>query len=102
MHLVQLLLPQKDNEGKPFPRADFDRVRSELTGRFGGVTAFLQSPASGLWKDDGGDVASDEMLIFEVMVEALDRSWWTSYRRELEARFRQDEVVARALAMERL
>lgn len=102
MHLVQLLLPLRDDEGRPFGRAPFDRVRAELTGRFGGVTAYLQSPAEGAWREPGGGVDRDDVVILEVMAEALDRAWWSGYRAELERRFRQDEVVVRATAMERL
>lgn len=102
MFLLQLLLPQRDSDGRPFARSDFDRVRGELMGRFGGVTAYLQSPAAGLWRDGGGEVSSDDIVIFEIMAEELDRSWWTSYKHELEARFRQEELVVRALSMERL
>ena len=52
MHLVQILLPLRDNEGAPFPGDDFTRVRAELVERFGGVTAHLQAPAQGVWKDE--------------------------------------------------
>ncbi|HEX5751879.1 MAG TPA: hypothetical protein VFZ09_37005 [Archangium sp.] len=90
MHLVQFLLPLRDNERRAFPRADFEKVRTELTEHFGGVTAFLQSPASGAW------------LLFEVMVERLDREWWSGYREELERRFRQERIVVRALGAETL
>ena len=102
MHLVQLLLPLRDNEGQPFPRASVDAVRHELTERFGGVTAHLRAPAAGAWKDDEGDVARDDVVIVEVMAEDLDRAWWADYRRALEARFRQDEIVIRATPIERL
>jgi hypothetical protein len=47
-------------------------------------------------------VARDEMVMVEVMVDALDGSWWREYRHELERRFRQSELVVRALACERL
>jgi hypothetical protein len=56
MHLVQLLLPLYDNERRPFARERLDAVRAELAERFGGVTAFLRAPASGVWVDDGGEV----------------------------------------------
>lgn len=102
MHLVQVLLPLRDNDGRPFGREPFDAVRAELTERFGGVTAYLQSPAEGAWRDPGGGVDRDDVVILEVMAEALDRAWWGEYRRRLERRFRQDEVVVRALAMDRL
>lgn len=102
MHLVQLLLPLRDNEGRPFPREMLDEVRHALTERFGGVTAHLRAPATGAWKDDDGDVARDDVVIVEVMADEMDRAWWADYRRALEARFRQDEIVVRATPVERL
>jgi hypothetical protein len=103
MHVVQFLLPLRDNERRPFPRADFEKVRTELTEHFGGVTAFLQSPAAGAWKEEEqGETVRDEMLLFEVMVERLDRTWWSGYRVELERRFRQERIVVRALGAETL
>jgi len=103
MHLVQFLLPLRDNERRAFPRADFEKVRTELTEHFGGVTAFLQSPVSGAWKEEEqGGTVRDEMLLFEVMVERLDRKWWSGYRAELERRFRQERIVVRALGAETL
>jgi hypothetical protein len=44
----------------------------------------------------------DDVLLFEVMVEAIDRPWWFEYRRELERRFAQDEILLRASAVDRL
>jgi hypothetical protein len=102
MHIVELLLPLRDNEGNAFPRATLDAVRHELTERFGGVTAHLRAPAAGAWKDEGGDVDHDDVVIVEVMANELDRAWWAGYRRALEERFRQDEIVIRATEIERL
>ena len=102
MYLVQLLLPLLDNKKCRFARAEFDRVRNELTERFGGATAFLRSPASGVWKEDDGDITHDQIVILEAMTDTLDRDWWRDYRTELERRFRQGEVVVRALAFEPL
>ena len=102
MLLIEILLPVDDNAGKPFPRESFDRVRSELTARFGGVTAFVRAPASGLWRDDEGRVRRDDVVIFEVMAESLDEAWWRGYRSELERRFAQDEIVVRAVEARRL
>lgn len=102
MHLVELFLPLRDNEGGAFPKALFDNVRAELAELFGGVTAFTRGPATGLWEDDEGDVQRDEVVLFEVMADQLDHAWWRNYRQTLEARFRQDEVLVRATAVERL
>jgi hypothetical protein len=102
MYLIELFLPTYDNSGKPFPKSEFDRIRHELTARFGGVTAFLRSPAVGLWADDSGKVRRDDLAIFEVMADALDRDWWRQFRTQLEQRFRQEEIVMRASSFERL
>lgn len=40
MHLFQILLPRADNDGRPFEREAFDRVKEELAARFDGVTTF--------------------------------------------------------------
>lgn len=100
-YLVQLLLPVQDNEGRPFGEDVLGPTRQELIDRFGGVTAYLRAPARGLWQGDDG-VDRDDIVIFEVMVEELDRSWWGRYREQLRQRFRQDELVVRALSMDRL
>ena len=80
----------------------FSDVRDELTERYGGVTAFLRSPAHGTWKEGSGTVDRDEVVMCEVMVEVLDRGWWSGYRGQLEQRFEQREVVVRAFEVERL
>ena len=102
LHLVQLFLPLSDNEGSAFPKSLYDVVRTELTERFGGVTAFIRSPAVGVWEDDGGEVQRDEVVLFEVMADNVDHGWWAAYREDLQRRFDQDEVLIRASAVERL
>ena len=100
MHLVQLFLPLHDNAGAAFPRPMFGAVRKELTEAFGGVTAYQRAPATGLWEDDDATVQRDELVLFEAMVEALDRDWWRRYAAELAGRFRQEEILVRALPCE--
>ena len=102
MHLVQLLLPLHDNERRLFAQATFDEVRNELTERFGGVTAWRRTPAEGVWQKDDGDTSHDDIVIFEVMVDTLDRGWWRDYREELQRRFRQEELVVRAQQIDSL
>lgn len=101
MHLVQLLLPLKDPDGKPFPRSQYRQIREVLTERFGGLTAYTRAPAEGLW-DEGDQVWVDDIVVYEVMVSELDRDWWREYRAGLEAAFDQQELVVRAQAIERL
>ena len=93
MHLVQLLLPLHDNDGRDFPADYFTQARADLTERFGGVTAFIRSPAVGLWKEGAEDLNRDEVVMFEVLADRLDKSWWSTYREQLQNKFRQDEVL---------
>jgi hypothetical protein len=60
---------------------------------FGGVTAFVRSPALGLWKEDSDEVNSDEVVMFEVLAAQLDRQWWANYRKHLQNKFRQEELL---------
>ena len=101
MHMIEILLPLYDNEGVHFGPEAYDRVREELVERFGGMTAFTRSPAEGLWVEDG-ERRRDDVIVFEVMADWLDRGWWRTYRGELEERFRQDEIVVRAREVELL
>jgi hypothetical protein len=97
MYLVQILLPLYDNKGHAFDPAEYVRLRAELADRFGGVTAYTRAPARGVWRDEAGGTTRDDIVIFEVMTPELDREWWTGFRKEQEAHFRQDSVIVRAL-----
>lgn len=95
MHLIQLLLPLYDNVGTRFPQEPFLQVRNELVEQFGGLTAYAQTPVSGLWQEDGERTVRDDLVIYEVMIDELDADWWGRYRAMLEVRFRQERLVVR-------
>lgn len=99
MQLVRVLLPIYDNEQEPLPPS---AVAQELIEQFGGLTAFTRAPAEGLWRNKEARTSRDEIVVYEVMVEEVDRQWWQSYREGLEARFRQERVVVRAQEIQRL
>lgn len=101
MYLIEIFMPLNDNDGRPFPKTVFTALRQELTERFGGVTTFNRAPASGTNKSDE-DVQKDDIIIMEVMTETLDRPWWSSLRKRIEAKLRQDEILIRASDIEKL
>ncbi|SFB57120.1 hypothetical protein SAMN03159496_05245 [Rhizobium sp. NFR07] len=96
-HLIEILLPVTET----FGQAVLGDIRSELTHRFGGVTLHVNAPAEGLWKD-GREVETDSIVVVEVMTDEIDRGWWANYRKALEQRFSQEEIVIRASQVERL
>ena len=101
LNLVQVLLPLTDNRGKRISHAAFIEVKDELSRRFGGVTAYVQSPAEGQWIDRGRKVL-DQVITVEVMTKGNHRKWWKRYRKALEAKFRQEQIVIRTHKIELL
>ena len=101
MKLVQILLPLRDNRGRKFDRALYAEVHDQLIKRFGGLTAYTRSPARGLWHSAGA-TKRDDMIIVEVMAKTFHRAWWKRYRRALERKFRQDEIVVRSQNITRI
>jgi hypothetical protein len=101
MHLIEILLPVNDNDGRAFEASKFAAVRKQLTEKYGRVTAFTRAPAQGT-NDSGGKVQHDDIVIMEVMTDTLDQDWWAAYRQNLECEFAQDEIVIRAIAMTKL
>jgi hypothetical protein len=98
VHLIQLLLPVVASDDD---RVSFEAILGELTDQFGGATAFLNSPADGLWKD-GGKRERDRVITVEVMVEEIDADWWKNYRKHLERTFQQKELIVRAVEITKL
>jgi hypothetical protein len=96
MYLIQLLLPLCDNDGHPFPQLTYLKVRDELAERFGGITAYVRSPAEGLWKEGKCCAVRDEIVIYEVMAKELNHAWWREFRERMELLFRQESIVVRA------
>ena len=103
MYLIQILLPLKDNQGKPIAQRHYVDLARELSERFGGLTAYVQAPADGLWKKKrGAKTSHDQVVIYEVMAKRLDRRWWKQQRMALEKTFRQQDILIRATTITRL
>jgi hypothetical protein len=100
MHLIQIFLPLYDNNGEKFSASDFRQVRDEFMQHFGGITAYARSPAHGLWQQEDGAAVHDDLVIYEVMTEELDRTWWRACKAGLEQRFRQEAILIRAQAVQ--
>jgi hypothetical protein len=98
MHLIQVFIPAA-------PQVPIDvedviaTIQREMTERHGGATAYLNSPAKGLWSNGEG-AEEDDVIVIEVMVDTLDKAWWHQYRRNLEQLLRQDALLVRALPVE--
>lgn len=100
MHLVQILLPIRDNAGAAYPRGVFAGIREKLTAQFGGLTSYTRAPAQGYWEaGESGAVTRDDVVVFEVMTETLDTVWWATFREDLARTLDQKVVVVRSHAI---
>jgi hypothetical protein len=102
MYVIELFLPLYYNKGGRVPKAVFTRTKQELETRFGGLTAYSRAPADGSWTSGGMKMVHDELIVYEVISARLDKKWWALTRRELEKRFRQQNVLIRAHAVVKL
>lgn len=100
-HLIQLLLPVADNQGRAFPDDVLENVKSTLVEKFGGVTAFSRAPAQGVWAGPHR-TQHDDVVIVEVMAGTMDETWWGNFRAGLERKLGQQEIVVRAFLMRTL
>ena len=50
--------------------------------------------------ENGNERAEDEIVVYEVMVKRVDKLWWLTYKRDLETRFGQQEILIRVTAVD--
>ena len=98
MVLIQLLLPVTGVDSGAMTR--LAETRRELAEQFKGVTAYVRSPAKGLWTAPDGRTEADDVVMVEVVTHAFDRSWWRRYGALLADRFAQETIHVRALPVE--
>lgn len=102
MVLIQLLLPITPADGRPGAHTPLAETAGELGHTFGGLTAYVRSPAKGLWTSPSGRKDEDEVVMIEVVTDHFDRPWWRRYSATLARRFGQDAIHVRALPIELL
>jgi hypothetical protein len=102
VYLVQILLPVQDARGERYSKSLYNDLARDLTTRFGGLTAYTQAPATGYWEEGPGRTLKEPVVIYEVMVDDIERTWWAALRERLEIEFSQEELVVRAQEVHKL
>jgi hypothetical protein len=100
MVLIQLLLPIGTAAESTDAMARLAQTRRELADRFNGLTAYIRSPAKGVWTAPDGHTEQDDMVMVEVVTDTFDRSWWRTYAATLAKRFQQETIHVRALPIQ--
>lgn len=104
MVLIQLLLPTRTSRaaGMRPCASELSETRRELADTFKGLTAYLRSPAKGVWIASDGQKEEDDVVMFEVVTTDFDRTWWKEYAGRLATRFGQETIHVRAFPIEML
>jgi inorganic pyrophosphatase len=95
--LVQLFLPIEDKKGKPFAAKYYDKIKETLIKKFDGVSIYSNAPVNGRWADEQSNIEKDKLIVYEVMTDMIDLTYWESYKLVLEKQFKQDTIVIRCL-----
>ena len=69
MYLIEILLPVRDNEGRPFAAKTYQALRDELTELYGGATGFTRG--AGPKRDE----ALEDPLQNHRRVSEIARGW---------------------------
>jgi hypothetical protein len=100
MVLIQALLPVSASRSDAETDERVRRTRRELVEAFGGITAYLQTPAQGVWTSPDGQRERDAVVMVEIVTERFDRTWWQQYAAKLAARFQQEAIHVRAVTVD--
>ena len=101
MVLIQLLLPISGT-ARDEGLAPLATTRLELAHRFNGLTAYVRSPAKGLWTAPDGHKEQDDVVMVEVVTDTFDKVWWRAYAATLADRFGQETIHLRAVPVDML
>jgi hypothetical protein len=96
MVLIQFLLPARRADDASAHRERLKRTHDELVERFGGLTAYLQAPAAGVWTSPDGRREEESVVMIEVLAPVFDTPWWRDYVKVLEKRFDQESIHVRS------
>jgi inorganic pyrophosphatase len=91
--MIQLFLPVKDQNGKPFAKSLYRNLNVQLLKKFGGLTVYARSVATGFWENDNGNKVKEEVLIYEVMTAHVEEKYWKKLKSSLQEKFSQQEIM---------
>jgi len=92
---IEVFIPLYDKEGNRFSDHLYQSVSKQLIKDFGGITAYIRSPAVGIWENSDGIQIKDDHVIYEIMVSEIDHSYWKQFKKKLELQFAQKELIIR-------
>ena len=96
MYQIELYLPLYNNDKKAFPTSHYESVKQNLSDKFGGITMYSRTPVIGLWKESQESIVKDDLVIYEIISEKLDESFWQEYKFMLQSLFQQEAIIIKS------
>jgi hypothetical protein len=88
--ITQILLPKRDNFGRPFARPAYLPFHARMIGRYGGWTR--KGQAEGAWLSASGQLYTDEHWVYEIGHARRDLGFWEAEKERLKDEFDQEEI----------
>ena len=88
--ITQVLLPKRDNLGRPFARRAYRAFHARMIGRYGGWTR--KGQAEGAWLSASGQLYTDEHWVYEIGHSRRDLGFWEAEKERLKDEFDQEEI----------
>ncbi|SRR6266478_6651906 len=88
--ITQVLLPKRDNLGRPFERELYLAFHARMLRRFGGWTR--KGQAEGAWLSPSGRLFTEEHWVYEIGHSRRDQRFWQAEKERLKAQFDQEVI----------
>jgi hypothetical protein len=88
--ITQILLPKRDNLGRPFDRQHYGAFHGRMIRRFRGWTR--KGQAEGAWLSPAGRLYTEAHWVYEVGHSRRDLRFWQAEKARLKAEFDQEEI----------
>src|SRR5690242_17017549 len=88
--ITQVLIPKRDNAGRPFARERYTAFHARMMQRFGGWTR--KGQAEGAWLSPAGKLHTDEHWVYEIGHSGRSLHFWQAEKERLKAEFDQEDI----------
>jgi hypothetical protein len=88
--VTQVLLPKRDNLGRPFGKEGYHSFHRRMIRKFGGWTR--KGQAEGAWLASSGRFYADQHWVYEIGHARRELVFWQAEKERLKREFEQEEI----------
>jgi hypothetical protein len=88
--ITQVLLPKRDNSGRPFNRETYAAFHGRMIRTFGGWTR--KGQAEGAWLSPSGQLFTERHWVYEIGHSHRDLRFWQAEKERLREEFDQESI----------